>query len=122
MRKRKSEQVLRASFDGRLVVITGGSSGIGFGVAQRLRDLGARIVLVADKLDKLDSAVEALGGKSAQVSSIACDIGDSVAVADAMESILAEHGVPDILVNNAGFAVYRASSSRTRRRSNGSSR
>jgi short-subunit dehydrogenase len=108
VRRRESERVLRAYFDGRLVVITGASSGIGFAVAQRLRDLGARIVLVADRADKLDAAVEALGGSSRQVSSVACDIGDSVAAADTMESILREHGVPDVLVNNAGFAVYRA--------------
>ena len=105
--KRGSEQRLRAYFDGRLVVITGGSSGIGFAIAERLRGLGARIVLVADTSDKLDAAVIALGGDPAQVSSIVCDISDPVAVADSMDAILREHGVPDILVNNAGFAVYR---------------
>ena len=67
-------------FDGRLVVITGGSSGIGLAIAQRLTDLGARIVLVANDPDKLKLAVEALGGTGGQVSSIACDIGDPAAV------------------------------------------
>ena len=108
MSRRDPEQALRAYFGGRLIVITGGSSGIGFAVAQRFRDLGAQIVLLADTPDKLDAAVEALGGSPARVSAIVCDIGDPVAVTHSMEAILSEHGVPDVLINNAGFAVYRA--------------
>jgi short-subunit dehydrogenase len=108
VKPRESEQALRAYFDGRLVVITGGSSGIGFAIARRLRDLGARIVLVADIPDKLDVAVQALGGAQGQVSSIVCDIGDPAAVGRAMEALRREHGIPDVLINNAGFAVYRA--------------
>ena len=102
-----SEQRLRAYFDSRLVVITGGSSGIGFAIAQRLAGLGARLVLIADVPEKLSVAVDALGGTPGQVSSIVCDIGDQQAVDNAMTALLREHGVPDVLVNNAGFAVYR---------------
>jgi short-subunit dehydrogenase len=105
---RGSEQTLRAHFDGRVVAITGGSSGIGFAIAQRLTDLGARIVLIADDPQKLDLAVDALGGAPRQVSSIACDIGDAAAVRGAMAALRRDHGVPDVLINNAGFAVYRA--------------
>jgi uncharacterized protein len=105
---RGSKQTLRACFEGRLVAITGGSSGIGFAIAQRLVELGARIVLIAEEPHKLDLAVDALGGAPGQVSSITCDIGDPAAVRDAMATLQREHGVPDVLINNAGFAVYRA--------------
>ena len=108
MRARGTEQTLRAHFDGRLVVITGGSSGIGFAIAQRLTDLGARIVLVANDPDKLKLAVDGLSGSPGQVSSITCDIGNPAAVSPAMAALLRDHGVPDVLINNAGFAVYRA--------------
>jgi short-subunit dehydrogenase len=103
-----SEQTPREYFDGRLVTITGGSSGIGFAIAQRLTGLGARVVLIADEPHKLDLAVDALGGASRQVVSIVCDIGDPAAVRDVMATLRREHGVPDVLINNAGFAVYRA--------------
>jgi uncharacterized protein len=102
-----SEPALRAYYGNRLVVITGGSSGIGFAIAQRLTALGARVVLIADGQDKLDFAVRELGGANAQVSSIVCDVGDPLAVHDAIESLRREYGVPNVLINNAGFAVYR---------------
>jgi hypothetical protein len=101
------ERTLRARFDGRLVVITGGSSGIGFAIAQRLTGLGARIVLIANDPDKLQHAVAALDGTPGQVSSVVCDVGDPSAVAGAMATLLRDDGTPDVLINNAGFAVYR---------------
>jgi short-subunit dehydrogenase len=103
-----SEQDIRGYFGGRLVVITGGSSGIGKAIAERLAGLDARIVLVADEPQNLDRAVRALGGEAARVSSIVCDVGHPAAIRDAMARLRSEHGVPDVLINNAGFAVYRA--------------
>jgi uncharacterized protein len=104
---RGSDEAFRAYFGDRLVVITGGSSGIGYAIAERLTRLGARIVLIADEPDKLDGSVLTLGGTDARVSSIVCDIGDATAIHDAMAALRREHGVPDVLVNCAGFAVYR---------------
>ena len=105
---RGSDEAFRASFGDRLAVITGGSSGIGYAIAQRLTGLGARVVLIADEPHKLDGAVLMLGGAAARVSSIVCDIGDATAIRGAMATLRREHGVPDVLVNSAGFAVYRA--------------
>jgi short-subunit dehydrogenase len=103
-----SDEALGAYFGGRLVAITGGSSGIGYAIAQRLTGLGARTVLIADDPQKLDGAVLTLGGDAARVASIVCDIGDATDIRGAMASLCHEHGVPDVLVNCAGFAVYRA--------------
>ena len=104
---RKSEEALRAYYSNRLVAITGGSSGIGFALAQRAVALGARVVLIADGRERLEAAVLELGGSSRGVSSIVCDVGHRDAVRSAVASLRHEHGVPDILINNAGFAVYR---------------
>ena len=60
---RKSDEALRAYYANRLVAITGGSSGIGFAIAQRLVALGARTVLVADGHERLAAAVRELGGE-----------------------------------------------------------
>jgi short-subunit dehydrogenase len=104
---RRSEEALRAYYANRLVAITGGSSGIGFAIAERIVRLGARVVLVADGQERLAAAVRELGERSVRVSSIVCDVGDSVEVRRAVAELRSEHGVPDVLINNAGFAVYR---------------
>ena len=104
---RASDTALRTRFAGTLAAVTGGSSGIGFGVAERLVSIGARGVLVADHQQRLDAAAERLGGAAAGVHTVACDIGQPGSVAGAMTRLLSEHGAPDLLINNAGFAVYR---------------
>ena len=106
--RRGSIETTAAYFVVRFVVVTGGSSGI----CLRRRPAAGRpwgaLVLVADGQSRLDAAVTALGGPSAQVSALACDIGDPTAIQGAMATLLHDHGTPDVLVNNAGFAVYRA--------------
>ena len=92
---RVSESTRRARFAGKLAAVTGGSSGIGFGVAKRLLELGARVVLVADHEPRLASAVAALGGADAGVSAVTCDIGRPDEVVEAMARLVRAHGVPD---------------------------
>ena len=104
---RASERALAAYFHGKLIVITGGSSGIGLATAERLAAIGARLVLVADRRDKLDAAVAAVARIAPAVDGVACDVGVPASVAAAFAALEQRHGVPDILMNNAGFAVYR---------------
>ncbi|MGB9366404.1 MAG: SDR family NAD(P)-dependent oxidoreductase [Xanthobacteraceae bacterium] len=94
-------------FHDKLVVITGGSSGIGFALAQALLRQGAKVILLADRVDRLEAAVLALGGRSQNLDAYALDIAnpDLVAVQGAL--ITERHGAPDILINNAGFAIYK---------------
>jgi short-subunit dehydrogenase len=99
---------LRAHFAEKLAVVTGGSSGIGYAVADRLAGLGARVVIVADDRVRLDAAAERLRRPGAAVAAIRSDIGRADDVRRAMAELLDAHGAPDLLVNNAGFAVYRA--------------
>ena len=74
-----------------------------------LRDLGARIVLIADELDKLDVGRRSVGRRAVRRSRRShATSAIPAAVRDAMASLRREHGVPDVLINNAGFAVYRA--------------
>jgi short-subunit dehydrogenase len=94
-------------FAGKLVVITGGTSGIGFALAEELLNRQARTIVLSDKAATVASAVEALGGDSRIVDGYVCDIGSPQSVTDACRQVLAKHGAPDILINNAGFALYR---------------
>jgi NAD(P)-dependent dehydrogenase (short-subunit alcohol dehydrogenase family) len=87
---------------GKRVVLTGGSSGIGFELARQLSAKGARLLLTGRNPAKLADAVERLRVKGIEVHGLAGDVTD----AEAREALLAESerlfGGTDMLVNNAG--------------------
>ncbi|ULQ46202.1 SDR family oxidoreductase [Flagellatimonas centrodinii] len=89
-------------FDGRVIVITGGGSGIGRCVAHELAALGATVLITGRKVEKLEATVAEIvedGGKAAHYS---FDIRDEDAVKAAVKQMLADHGAIHGLVNNAG--------------------
>lgn len=95
---------LHALFDlsGRVAIITGGSRGLGFQIAEALGEFGATLVLVARKADELADAVRFLADRGISASAIAIDLGTDNAAADVVGQVMREHGRIDILVNNAG--------------------
>jgi NAD(P)-dependent dehydrogenase (short-subunit alcohol dehydrogenase family) len=86
--------------NGRVALVTGGSRGIGFGVAERLLDAGAAVALAGRTLTDLDRARTRLG--SDQVSVHRCDVSDPLAVESLVERVVAHHGQLDILVCSHG--------------------
>ena len=86
-------------FDNKVALVTGGSSGIGFGIATHLAQLGAHVVITGRKIDKLADAAARSG---ANVSPIALDVTKLKEVDALYERIRLEHGKLDILVANAG--------------------
>lgn len=93
------------SFDltGRTALITGASAGIGFALARGLAGVGARVILNARNVDKLEAAADVLRGEGLQVLTAAFDVTVGDAVTAAVARIEAEVGAIDILVNNAGM-------------------
>ncbi len=85
------------SLTGRRALVTGGSSGIGYVIAEALGRAGADVVIVARRQAELDRAVERLGGHGVRAESISADLGDRQAV----ERVCAAAGRIDILVNDA---------------------
>ncbi len=88
---------------GKTALITGGSYGIGFGIATALADAGATIVfndMNQAAVDKGMAAYEAAGYKA---HGYVCDVTDEAAVAEYIARVESEVGVVDILVNNAGI-------------------
>ncbi|HET6827619.1 MAG TPA: SDR family oxidoreductase [Ramlibacter sp.] len=89
-------------FAGKVVVVTGGGSGIGRCTAHELASLGAHAVLVGRKPDKLQAVAAEIAADGGQASWQACDIRDEEAVRKAVGEIVAARGRIDGLVNNAG--------------------
>jgi gluconate 5-dehydrogenase len=85
------------SLSGRRALVTGGSSGIGYAIAEALGRAGADVVIVARRKAELDRAVDRLGGHGVRALSISADLGDRQAV----ERVCAAAGRIDILVNDA---------------------
>ncbi|PYQ47019.1 MAG: 2,4-dienoyl-CoA reductase [Acidobacteria bacterium] len=82
------------TFEGRSGVITGGATGIGFGIAKELSRLGARVIIASRKEENLKKAVVELGERA---SYHVLDVRD----ADAVEAMAVKIGAVDFLVNNA---------------------
>lgn len=83
---------------GKAAIVTGGAMGIGFAIASRLAEAGAK-VLVADK----DAAAAAAAAEKFGGIACACDVSDQAQVEAAVAKAVGELGGVDILVNNAGI-------------------
>lgn len=89
-------------FSGQTILVTGGGSGIGRCVAHELAHLGAQVVLVGRKAEKLASTASEIIEDGGSASWQACDIREEEAVKAMVAAVLAEHGPIHHLVNNAG--------------------
>jgi NAD(P)-dependent dehydrogenase (short-subunit alcohol dehydrogenase family) len=91
------------SLDGRVAVVTGGSSGIGRAIAGALAHAGARVVVIARGQRGLDETVRELRAAGRAAVAVRADVGDRAALARAADAAAGEFGEPDILVNSAGI-------------------
>jgi len=88
--------------DGKVVLVTGGSRGIGRAIAGALAAEGAVVVLAARDSARLAEAVEEITGAGGRAESVSIDVSDRSSVAAATARVLETHGRIDGLVNNAG--------------------
>jgi 2-deoxy-D-gluconate 3-dehydrogenase len=96
--------------NGRVAVVTGGNGGIGLGMARGLAAAGASVVVAARNAEKAETAIAALGGKSAF---IAFDVADPDSCRAMIEQAAERFGRLDILVNNAGTSIRKPPESYT---------
>jgi citronellol/citronellal dehydrogenase len=89
-------------FARQVILVTGGGSGIGRCTAHELAALGAHVVLLGRKLDKLQTVAEEIIVDGGRCSFHGCDIRDETGVQDVVQAIVATHGRIHGLVNNAG--------------------
>jgi NAD(P)-dependent dehydrogenase (short-subunit alcohol dehydrogenase family) len=102
------DRSFEGAVNGRTVVITGASSGIGRAAARKIARAGGIPILVARSMDKLEEAkaeIEAEGGTAYAYSA---DLSDLDAIDDLFRRMLSEHVAVDVLVNNAGRSIRRS--------------
>ncbi len=105
------DRSLRGAVAGKVVLVTGGSSGIGLAAAVKFAHAGAITLICAREPAKLEEArqeIVAGAGKDAVVVTYSADIADEASCRELVARITAEHGGVDFLINNAGRSIRRA--------------
>ena len=92
--------------DGRVVLVTGASSGLGTHFAQLLASVGARVAVAARRVDKLQAVVNGIAVAGGQARALSLDVSNAQSVRACFDE-LASWGAPDVVINNAGVTVTR---------------
>lgn len=93
-------------YRGQVAVVTGGGSGIGYGISELLSSLGATVVLASRNAERLEAAAATLRERGGDVHVLPLDVRDVEAVRAAFGSVGERHGRLDLLVNNAAGNFY----------------
>jgi len=91
---------------GQTGIITGGGTGIGFGIAELLASLGMHVVLASRKTEHLESAAARIRSAGGEASTATLDVRDPERVQAAMATVVEQRGRLDLLVNNAAGNFY----------------
>ncbi|MCC6250688.1 MAG: SDR family oxidoreductase [Rubrivivax sp.] len=109
------DRSLKGAVGGKVVLVTGGSSGIGLAASKKFAEAGAITIICARDADKLAAAVDEIvaharekGCKDPQVFSYTVDVADPESCAEFVKLLEEKHGGVDFLVNNAGRSIRRA--------------
>ncbi|MFB2539724.1 MULTISPECIES: SDR family NAD(P)-dependent oxidoreductase [unclassified Acinetobacter] len=106
--KAQQKQRLQQTVQGKNILITGASSGIGLTTAKMLASVGAKVILLARSEDKLQQAQAEIQANGGQASYYICDMNDMASIDAVSQQILDEGSHIDILINNAGRSIRRA--------------
>ncbi|GAA3183651.1 SDR family NAD(P)-dependent oxidoreductase [Nonomuraea roseoviolacea] len=90
------------SEEGRVALVTGGTSGIGLAVARSLGGAGMRVFLCARTQDAVELTVKGLRESGAEADGRVCDVRDATEVQELVRAAVDRYGPIDVLVNNAG--------------------
>lgn len=90
---------------GKVAIATGGSKGIGFGMAQALAQFGADIVVASRNIDEGEKAAETIKGLGRKAIALRCDVTKKAEVENMVNTVINKFGRIDILLNNAGMNI-----------------
>ncbi|HTQ19148.1 SDR family NAD(P)-dependent oxidoreductase [Mycobacterium sp.] len=99
---------LSDAVEGKTVLITGGSSGIGEAAAKKIAEAGGTVVLVARTLENLEKVADEVRASGGNAHVYPCDLSDTDAIATMADKVLEDLGGVDILINNAGRSIRRS--------------
>lgn len=102
------DRSLRGAVGGKVVLITGGSSGIGLATAHKFAEAGANVLICGRDPSKLDEACKQASAKGYGFTAYAVDIADMADCDRFIAGLIAAHGGVDFLINNAGRSIRRA--------------
>ncbi|PCJ31886.1 MAG: gluconate 5-dehydrogenase [Alphaproteobacteria bacterium] len=88
---------------GKVALITGGATGIGFGIAEGFAEAGAHIAICSRRLERCQSAAEKLSRHNVKTFAAECDVSSPDSVTAMVDAVIEKFGRIDILVNNAGI-------------------
>ncbi|RIL04534.1 MAG: short-chain dehydrogenase [Proteobacteria bacterium] len=89
--------------NGRVAIVTGGSKGIGRGIARAFAEVGADVAIASRNAEELDAAAEALRSHTGRrIVAVPCDVNDRAQLENLVETAWKELGRIDVVVNNAG--------------------
>ncbi|OBK12512.1 SDR family NAD(P)-dependent oxidoreductase [Mycobacterium asiaticum] len=94
--------------EGKIALITGGSSGIGEAAAHKIAEAGGTVVLVARTLENLEKVADDIRANGGTAHVYPCDLSDMDAIAAMADKVLEDLGGVDILINNAGRSIRRS--------------
>jgi NAD(P)-dependent dehydrogenase (short-subunit alcohol dehydrogenase family) len=103
------DRTLKGQVKGKIVLITGGSSGIGLASAKKIAAAGGTVIIVARDEEKLAEAkAEIAAAGPGKVFTYSADVADTASCDALVKTLIEKHGGVDILVNNAGRSIRRA--------------
>ncbi|MBQ24326.1 SDR family oxidoreductase [Alcanivorax sp.] len=94
--------------EGKVVMVTGATSGIGKASALKLARAGATVLVIARTAEKLEEPLHEIDQLGGTAQAYSCDVSDLTDVDNLVQQVLADHGHVDILVNNAGRSIRRS--------------
>ena len=94
--------------EGKVVMVTGATSGIGKATALKLARAGATVLVVARTAEKLDETLHEIDQLGGTAQAYSCDVSDLNSVDQLVQQVIADHGHVDVLVNNAGRSIRRS--------------
>lgn len=101
------DRTLRGQVAGKVVLVTGGSSGIGLAAAHKLAEAGAVTIICGRDEDKLAQAKKEIQARGFDVITYVADIADMENCDRFVQRVIEDHGGVDILINNAGRSIRR---------------
>ena len=94
------------NIEGKIVVITGASSGLGEATARHLSELGAVVVLGARRIDRIRALAHELAGSERKAIAVQTDVTQSEQVKKLVEAAVENYGRIDVMINNAGLMPH----------------